>query len=374
LVFAIAILLSACLAGEEARALDLSRSVGQLRHTTWIQRDGMPAQIGAIAQTPDGYLWIGSASGLYRFDGIHVEPFTQDLPGGAIMTLAVSPSGDLWIGSTEGVSRLSQGRLTTFDIPGLAVASTGIRFIGFGSGGDVWVANDKVAHFDGRRWQVVQSDWGTSELYRKPGGVWGMAVARDGVVWTKNLLGLYYLRPGTSRFEKAEGYGGSLFDFARAPDGLLWTADAASLRFYALPDLGPSGPVPPPARVGAPVPVGVVGHVVFDHDGALWCANRVTGGFYRLRGVTSASAQVEALGSADGLALGYPGEIFDDREGDIWLSSDTGLERLSPANVVTERAISVRSQGSDIAASQDAVYVADGGPPPAPAVGHPSAT
>ena len=194
LAFVLATMIGVCLASAEAHALDLTRSINQFHHTAWSLRDGMPAYVNAFAQTPDGYLWIGAASGLYRFDGIHLEPFEQKLPGGAVLTLAVTPSGDLWIGSSSGVSRLSQGRLTTFDVPGLGRPS-GIRHIALGHNGEVWVATDKVARFDGRKWQVMDSDWGSSELYRKPGGVWGLAVARDGVVWTKNLLGLYFLRP-----------------------------------------------------------------------------------------------------------------------------------------------------------------------------------
>ncbi len=358
-----------CLTGPESQGLDLSRSITQFHHTAWGPRDGMPAYVNAFAQTPDGYLWIGSTSGLYRFDGIHLEPFEQKVPGGAVVSLATSASGDLWIGSSAGVSRLSQGRLTSFDLPELGRPS-GVRLIAFGRNGDVWVANDKVARFDGHRWQVMDSDWGSSEVYRKPGGVWGLAVARDGVVWTKNLLGLYFLRPGSTHFLKAEGYGGSIIDFAHAADGRVWTADVAMGRFYALPDLGPSGPPPPPAQLGAPVPQGVLGRVMFDRDGALWCANSVTGGLYRIRSVTGTHAELESFTPTDGLTEGFPARAFEDREGDIWVGTETGLNRFAPANVITEPSISIRTVGAQITASKDAVYVADGTPPPAPATGH----
>jgi hypothetical protein len=54
---------------------------------------------------------------------------------------------------------------------------------------------------------------------------------------TKNVNNLYFLRPGAARFEKAEGYGGGVFDFAKAPDGQLWTSDMVSKHFYALPHI-----------------------------------------------------------------------------------------------------------------------------------------
>jgi signal transduction histidine kinase len=369
LIFILIATVCACLAGTNARALDLTRSITQFRHTAWTLRDGMPAFVGSLAQTPDGYLWIGAATGLYRFDGIHLEPFEQKIPGGAVITLAATASGDLWIGSSSGISLLRQGRLTSFDVPGLGRPS-GIRHIALGLNGDIWIATDKVARFDGQRWQVMESDWGDSELYRKPGGVWGLAVAPDGVIWTKNLLGLYYLRPGTSRFVKADGYAGSIVDFARAADGRIWTADIATRRFYALPDLGLSGPPPPPAQVGAVVPEGVLGRVMFDHDGALWCANPVAGGLYRIRSATARDAETEMFTPADGQAIGIALRTFEDREGDVWVGTSTGLNRFAPANVVTESSVSIRARGADITASKGTVYVADGWPPPAPATGH----
>ncbi len=286
--FVRAMMVCVCLAGAEARALDLTRSINEFHHTAWTLRDGMPANVSALAQAPDGYLWVGAASGLYRFDGIHLEPLDQKLPGGAVITLVATPSGDLWIGSSTGISRLNQDGLTTFDVPGLG-RPAGVRHIALGQHGEIWVATDKVARFDGQRWQVMDSDWGSSELYRKPGGVWGLAVARDGVVWTKNLLGLYFLRPGSTRFVKADGYAGSIIDFARAADGRLSTADIATRRFYALPDLGSAGQPPAPPLLGATVPEGVLGRVMFDRDGALWCANAVSGGLYRMRSATAAA-------------------------------------------------------------------------------------
>jgi hypothetical protein len=184
-------------------------------------------------------------------------------------------------------------------------------------------------------------------------------------VWSKNLLGLYFLRPGETRFTKADGYAGSIINFAKAPDGRVWTADSASLRFYALPDLGPSGP-PPAPQFGAAVPPGLLGRVIFDRDGALWAVNSVTGGFFRVRSVMASPGQAEIFTPAEGLTGGVPSAVFEDREGDIWVGTPLGVNRFSPANIVTEAGISIRGFGADITATPDAVYVTDGFPPPAP--------
>ena len=55
----------------------------------------------AIAQTPDGYIWVGTYSGLYRYDGVKFERFVTDSPISNVMRLFVDRDGDLWIGSND---------------------------------------------------------------------------------------------------------------------------------------------------------------------------------------------------------------------------------------------------------------------------------
>ncbi|MHB8284990.1 MAG: ligand-binding sensor domain-containing protein [Caulobacteraceae bacterium] len=155
-----------------AYALDPTRERQQFRHTSWTNAQGMPGHIFAIAQTPDGYLWVGAASGLYRFDGIHVERLSRQPPGGYVAALAVSNTGDLWIGSSKGLSRLSHGVLTPVPGPS-SFTSPGILFIAPGRNGEVYVANfTSVARVDRHGWRQMKSDWGNSGGgFSQPGGL-----------------------------------------------------------------------------------------------------------------------------------------------------------------------------------------------------------
>jgi signal transduction histidine kinase/ligand-binding sensor domain-containing protein len=357
IIVALVVLVSTLLASDLALALDPTRNLKQLQHTAWTIEGGMPGGVRAITQTPDGYLWLGAINGLYRFDGVRAERFALQ-PSGMIFALAATRGGDLWIGTVAGVSRLSHGALTTYTVPGLA--PTGIRLMAVGPEDSVWIATDsQVARFDGRSWHVMQSDWGSSGTWwKQPGGIWGLAVARDGVVWAKNVLATYYLRPGATRFERAEGYGGGIVNFSRGADGRLWTADATSHRFYPLPDLGTGAP--PPPKLATPAPPGVIGWTMLDRDGALWCANSITGGLYRMRSISGADPGAEELTSRDGLSGQTPDALFEDRERDVWVATDNGLDRFSPANVVSETTIPIRGQRTDIIASDRAVYIASG--------------
>src|SRR5436305_1205953 len=103
-----------------ACAADAQRGLQQLRHTAWTSRDGAPPEIWALAQSHDGYLWLGTGGGLYRFDGASFEKFRpvkgENLPSLNVNSLLATRSGDLWIGFASGaVARLRAGHLTTFD-------------------------------------------------------------------------------------------------------------------------------------------------------------------------------------------------------------------------------------------------------------------
>lgn len=97
-----------------AAALDTAMDVNEYAHTAWTVRDGFSlGNIYAIAQTPDGYLWLGSEFGLFRFDGTHnllwQPPSGYHFPDG-INALMVSRDGTLWIGTFGGLVKWELAR------------------------------------------------------------------------------------------------------------------------------------------------------------------------------------------------------------------------------------------------------------------------
>src|SRR5271169_5205303 len=85
-----------------ARAIDPNRTITQYIRERWGSEKGFPGgSVSAIAQTPDGYLWIGTANGLVRFDGINFQLFQQAIPSslpiGPVQGLTVDAQGNLWI-------------------------------------------------------------------------------------------------------------------------------------------------------------------------------------------------------------------------------------------------------------------------------------
>src|SRR5258708_3273675 len=79
-----------------AHALDPALDVSQYAHTSWKVRDGFTkGSINSIAQTPDGYIWLGTEFGLLRFDGVRAipwQPAGEQLPAN-ITSLLVARDG-----------------------------------------------------------------------------------------------------------------------------------------------------------------------------------------------------------------------------------------------------------------------------------------
>src|SRR5262249_5191658 len=85
-----------------AHAIDPDRAISQYIRDLWGSDKGFPGgPVTAIAQTTDGYLWIGTDKGLIRFDGLNFQFFEyaapSSLPIGKVQQLMADDDGNLWI-------------------------------------------------------------------------------------------------------------------------------------------------------------------------------------------------------------------------------------------------------------------------------------
>lgn len=84
---------------------------------------GLPqSSVIAMAQTCDGYLWVGTRDGLARFDGNQFEVFTEwNTPGlknSTIVHLFADRRGGLWVGTAAGANYIKDGRVLEIDLGG----------------------------------------------------------------------------------------------------------------------------------------------------------------------------------------------------------------------------------------------------------------
>src|SRR2546423_7515092 len=99
-----------------ALALDSQKAITQFSHTAWSGKDGIPGPVRAMAQTQDGYLWLGTEAGLYRFDGLRFTPYEPSRAhphGAAVLSLLAARDGSLWMGFGSGRVGLLPDRQVT---------------------------------------------------------------------------------------------------------------------------------------------------------------------------------------------------------------------------------------------------------------------
>jgi signal transduction histidine kinase/ligand-binding sensor domain-containing protein len=310
-----------------AFALDRERTLEQFHHTAWASKDGAPSQISALAQTTDGFLWIGSAKGLFRFDGIEFEPFVApagiELPSHNIYALEATPDGGLWISfRPSGLGFLQNGRLEIFNRPEEIPKSQVYCFAG-DLDNRIWAGtHDGLVLREGANWIEIGTDWNF-----KPQRIRTLFVDRSGTLWVATDETIVFLERGTRFFQEIGARVSVVPKFAQAPDGRLWIAEnERSVRPISTNN----------QNAGAEeteIMTGALG-ILFDRDGALWITDRK--GLRRVRfperlgkrKIKMDDSGVEFFNEQNGLSGDYSNHILEDREGNIWVSTAKGLDRF----------------------------------------------
>ena len=211
--------------------IDRDRRLDQLYHTKWTYADGAPAEIFALAQTADDYLWIGTTTGLVRFDGIHFQRyesiFASALEGRNVCSLLAMPDGGLWIGfAFGGVSYLKDGQVKNYREKDGA-PSNSVRALDVDRHGMIWAAAlGGLPRFDGAKWSRVGSDWNIAGVPTTD------LVDRQGTLWVASGSNLDSLREGAKQFELAAKAVGYTTRLTQAPDGTVWLSFIILPAFY----------------------------------------------------------------------------------------------------------------------------------------------
>ena len=311
------------LAGPRARALDPALDVSQYAHTAWKVREGFTkGRIYRIAQTPDGYLWLGTEVGLARFDGVRAvewhPPSGEHLPDNWIRSLFAARDGTLWIGTLKGLASWKDGKLTLYSkLAGLTVDA-----LLEDEEGTIWVAGYLLPF--GKVCSIRRDN---IQCYGEEGslGGWVETLYEDTRknVWAGASTGLWRLRLGPPKLYPLASRSGSVHNITEDAQGaLLICTDSGIKRFandkietYPLPSIGP--------RL-------TVNTLFRDRDGGLWM--RIKGG----RGLAHVhQGRTDVFSVPDGLSGDSVANFFEDREGNIWVSTNEGLDRFRNYAVAT---------------------------------------
>jgi len=289
-------------------------------HSAWGGLQGAPVDVLKFAQSSDGWLWIATATGLYRYDGVQFERadsvYGHPLYSSDVLGLMAAKDGALWVGYRfGGVTVLRPGGARTFmEADGLPGGS--VFHIEAAPDGTVWVAaRDGIASLAPGADHFVRHE---RTLGLPANRYFQILFGRDGTQWIAAVDGVFFRRPGERSFTHAWPRM-TLMAMAEAPDGTLWASDDRN-RYYRVRT------TPPAPRAKPPSPVLSGSGMWFDRDGTMWLAQ--PNAFERKLDLRPGGVPAQRLTQATGLSGALPQSFFQDREGNIWIGTSAGLDRL----------------------------------------------
>jgi len=339
-------------------SLDPDRPISQYIHQSWQTQDGLPqASVVAIAQTPNGYLWLGTEEGLARYDGVRFSLFdkhTAGLQDDLLQALFVDHEGTLWLGTrSSGLHYLKNGKFgsafsSSSGLSGKAITAlyedrAGTLWIGTDGGGLVrrsrgkvqifttrdglgdnsvfsisgeqngtlWIAtHDGLTKYSNGRFTTLTSRDGLSANYVRT-----TLVDQTGAVWAGTTDGLCQLTSnGIVRFTTRDGLASNtIYSLYQDRAGTLWVGTINGLSRFAKGSF-----------TSFTEKDGLIGKDVWsmfeDREGNLW-AGTAGGGLncFKMGSFTSF-----------GKPEGFPADtaaVFEDAQGSLWIGSDQGLTR-----------------------------------------------
>lgn len=344
-------------------ALESSSRISQYGHTVWRVQDGaFRGAPLAVAQTKDGYLWIGTDGGLVRFDGVRFVqwnfPAGQRLLDPRVFSLLAARDGSLWIGTGFSVSHWINGTLVNY--PKL---SGRIEALAEDRDGGVWLVRTQVTDESGPLCRILNEKF---QCFGKPEGIpfpiaLYLATGTSNDVWVGGYSELCHWRQGSpceSYFSKGvrtpETFA-TLRAIATGPDGTVWVVRNRAGLFLQLEHLDRDGwrtlAFPKAAVNNADVTT-----LFVDRTNVVWIG---TGnhGVFRVRGDA-----IENYAHPDGLTSDSVWRFYEDTEGTVWVLTSGGIDNFRDVNVLSYsvgEGLSAAGAGTVLATRDGSVWVSN---------------
>ena len=305
-------------------ACSASQSTNSVSHylvKLWQMEEGLPNNsIQALAQTPDGYLWVGSRKGLARFNGIEFKVFTSidtpQLRSSDVTSLLVTRSGRMWVGTAKGgLASYQNGVFTSIKLDSAAELFL-IKSLFEDARGTLWINTEQGLYgLESDRGSFLPRRMGiaTNEIIR--------AVSGDGTdtVWVGTSdSGIHGFKEGneTAVYNLTNGLPhNSVRSLCHSRSGTLWVGTMSgvcglkkdgSFDYYT-------------TKSG--LATRVVTALFEDSSGGLWIGT--DGGLNHLE-----KGKLTTEFTEGGGAFGSVSAVFEDSEGSLWVATNEGLYRM----------------------------------------------
>ncbi len=321
-----------CVASDYSFAADLRNVLTDYQVSGWNQKDGLPpGAVSALAQDAEGYLWVGTESGLLRFDGVRFTPpaALSDVPllKRPVRALLIARDGSLWVGlgAGGGVSRLRNDQHWNYgESDGLPPGA--VAFLVQDARGEIWTGTTRgLFRFVNDRWERHAHAHGPPD-----GAAYSAYVSTTGDLIVGIASGIFKLPPGAAKFERMEELAYHTPFFYESPSGFAEDASGRIVVSDAIVGFRPIGAAP--VRPDA-VPRGRGRRLLRDRHQNLWVGTSGQG-LWRVRLAQGTGGYVtERLTALTGLLSDGVASMLEDRDGNIWVGTTEGLNRLTRPKV-----------------------------------------
>ena len=303
----------------------------------WSERDGEPiGPINGLAQTPDGYLWLGTDEALLRFDGSEFVRFdrsnTPALSTKKIYRLYVDRQGRMWILSrkffydaSNNLVLFERGRFRRIELP----SGVRVEAVFEEQNGQVWFQTNQSAlpwRDGGIDVQGELSGFDLASLTYLEAGTESLWLGRPGGWRGEEFIPLFGEKGPVL---PPDGEFGRRRQFAHR-DGGAWIVHGglggdSSAQGNQWQLLDSDGALSPPTDFPWVTSAAVFDALHVDGDNQLWIADRQHG----LHCLSADGASYESFASLDGLGPGSVRRLLEDQSGNLWIgTAELGLLRL----------------------------------------------
>ncbi len=309
-------------------ALNPAKAISQYTQDTWGTSSGLPSNsILAIAQTPDGYLWLGTEEGLARFDGVRFVIFdtnnTPALESNHVSALLVDAQNNLWIGTQGGgLTVFRNGQFTTYTTRNGLSNDTILALYGDGKG-SLWIGTNGggLNRFRNGKFETYTSRNGLPD-----DAVFTLAGGKDQSLWIGTHAGLVRFKNGAfTTYTTKDGLSDNYIKCLHVSHtGDVWVGtNAGGLSRFADGHF-----------TNYSIRQGLSSNTIWciseDEAGTLWVGT-IDAGLNRFHG-----GKFTTYAAKDGLSSNRVFALLEDREGSLWIGTGgAGLARLKDGSFTT---------------------------------------
>jgi signal transduction histidine kinase/ligand-binding sensor domain-containing protein len=323
--------LLALLFSRTASALDPHRLISQYAHTVWRVQDGFPHGPHMITQTKDGYIWI-AVNGLLRFDGVTLTPIPpqKDFPTEAgINWLLGARDGSLWMATYHGVYRRKDGVAYAFPIK-----RGGVESIIQDHNDEIWITRSRVGGVEGALCRILGNGLTCYAKDKSDGNpaFFATSLTEDGAgdIWFGCQMLCRWNGHSISHYMEEQ------MDHPSGDGVVALAADGESV-WVAMDGVGPGLGVRHYSNGGfeSYVVPGFNGATIravtllLDREKTLWVGTE-SQGLYHIH-----DGHADHYGAAQGLTGDEANALFQDREGNLWVTTDKGVDLFRDIPVVS---------------------------------------